>query len=709
MPLKKDIVWRVGVVYAVILLFGLLIAGKILYLQVFQGQELSKKAEELHMKSVMVESNRGDIYSSHGRLLASSVPFYEIRLDTRSTGLEMGRERYFNKLDTLSRRLAGLFEDKSASRYRRELYRARKNGERFHLVKERVNYKELKKLKTFPLLRKGRYKGGFIVIQKNIRIQPHDNLASRTIGYTTDWEGGNIVGIEGAYDSYLKGVKGVRMMRRIQGGVWIPVSDENEIEPQSGQDVVTTIDINIQDVAESALREQLKEHNADHGTAVLMEVKTGKVKAIANLGKTESGRYKEIYNYAVGESREPGSTFKLASIIAALEDNYVSLQDTIDTGDGTVYYYDKKLSDTKPGGYGKITVRKAFTHSSNVGISKIITRHYRENPSQFIDRLYSMNLDEKLGLKIKGEGEPRIKYPGDKYWSGLSLPMMSIGYEVRLTPLQILTFYNAVANDGKMVKPQFVKKIKEHGQEVKTFNKQVINPSICSQPTIDKVQNLLKGVVEEGTAQNLKNQNYEIAGKTGTAQIANQKYGYRSDSGISYQASFVGYFPANDPIYSCIVVVNSPTRDVYYGNVVAGPVFKEIADKVYATSFDMHDGLKLAGNGDSKEIPFTKHSHRQELKRVLRDIGVKVNERHVDSRWVVTRKKDSLIDLANRYIDQHTMPNVVGMGVKDAVYILENLGLNVKVRGRGSVRDQSVEPGERIEPGDQVTLTMTFH
>jgi len=709
MPLKKDILWRVGVVYVFILLFGLLIAGKILYLQVFRGRELGKKSEELHMKSMMVKSNRGDIYSTNGRLLASSVPFYEIRLDTRSTGLNIHGKDYFRKLDTLSHRLADLFDDQSAHQYRRQLYQARKRGERFYLIKEQVNYHQLKQLKTFPLFRRGRYKGGFIVIQKSLRIQPHDNLASRTIGYTTDWEGGNIVGIEGAYDSYLKGAKGVRMMRRIQGGIWIPVSDENEIEPQSGKDVVTTLNINIQDVAESALREQLRKHNADHGTAILMEVNTGDIKAIANLGKTGSGRYKEIYNYGIGESREPGSTFKLASIMAALEDNYVSLNDTIDTGEGTVSYYDQKLSDTKPGGYGEITVRKAFTHSSNVGISKIIHRHYKSRPSQFIDRLYSMNLDEKLGLEIRGEGAPHIKYPGDKYWSGISLPMMSIGYEVRLTPLQILTFYNAVANDGRMVKPRFVKKIMEHGKQVRKFDPEVINPSISSRSTIRKAQELLEGVVESGTATNLKNSTYKIAGKTGTAQIANKKYGYRNDSGVSYQASFVGYFPADNPTYSCIVVVNSPTRDVYYGNVVAGPVFKEIADKVYATSFEMHKGLKLAQSSDSKEIPYTKHSHRQELKHVLQELGVEINENNVDSRWVVTRKKDSLIDLSNRYIDPHTMPNVIGMGVKDALYILENLGLNVKTRGRGSIREQSIAPGQKIEEGDKVILTMTFH
>jgi cell division protein FtsI (penicillin-binding protein 3) len=708
MPLKREILWRVGVVYVFILLFGLLILGKIVYLQLFQGQKWEEKSRDLHLKNQIIQSNRGEIYSANNRLLASSVPFYEIRLDTRSTGLSLDTKTYLKKLDTLSRKLAETFNDKSAEQYREELYKARKKGERFFLIKKRVSYHQLKKIKQFPLFRLGRYKGGFIVIKRNIRIQPHDQLASRTIGYTKDWEGSTRVGIEGAYDQYLEGTEGVRLMRRIQGGIWIPVSDENEIEPRSGKDVITTIDVNIQDVAESALKQQLIKHNADHGTAVLMEVNTGKIKAIANLGKTKEGKYKEIYNYAIGESREPGSTFKLASIIAALEDNFVELDDTIDTKDGTVEYYDKKLKDSKPGGYGKITVKQAFEYSSNVGISKIITKNYKNRERQFIDRLYSMNLNDPLNLEIKGEGKPRIKYPGDKLWSGISLPMMSIGYEVRLTPLQILTFYNAVANGGKMMKPMLVQKIMDHGENVKNFKPSVMNAAICSKPTIRKAQKLLEGVVENGTARNLKNLNYKIAGKTGTAQIANEKYGYSKKSEISYQASFVGYFPANDPKYSCIVVVNSPSKNVYYGNIVAGPVFKEIADKVYATSFNIHEGLELAKSQEDIEIPYTKHSHRKELKKVLNELNIKTKDEIVDSDWVVTRKMDSCIKLANRYIKENTMPKVIGMGVKDAVYILENMGLNVSVVGRGSIRKQSIPPGTRIQKGEKVELEMTF-
>ncbi|MFO8236442.1 MAG: penicillin-binding protein [Bacteroidales bacterium] len=709
MPLKKDILWRVGVVYVFMLLLALVIAGKIIYLQVFERSKLEEKAKDMYIRNVMVESYRGDIYSTNGRLLASSIPYYDIRLDTRSTGLALSSKEYFRKLDTLSIALANLFKDKPAEQYRRELYQAREEGSRFYLIKEKVNYNQLKQLKKFPLLRRGRYKGGLITIQRNIRLQPHNNLASRTIGYTTSWEGGNIVGIEGAYDSYLRGAEGIRMMRRIQGGVWIPVNDDNVVEPKSGKDVVTTIDVNIQDVAESALRHQLKKHNAGHGTAILMEVKTGEIKAIANLGKTQNGDYREIYNYAVGESRSPGSTFKLPALMAALEDNYVDLDDTIDTESGEIQYYDKKLTDSKPGGYGKISVKEAFEYSSNVGISKIIYENYKNRETQFIDRLYSMNLNEKLDIEFRGEGKPEIKYPGDKYWSGITLPMMSIGYEVRLTPLQMLTFYNAVANDGEMIKPRFVKKIMDHGKPVKSYEPEIINPAICSKPTIKKAQKLLKGVVQNGTGKNLSNANYKIAGKTGTAQIANVQFGYAKKDEISYQASFAGYFPADDPKYTCIVVVNAPSKDVYYGNLVAGPVFKEIADKVYATSFEMHKDISFAHNTTMKHIPYTKHSHRLELTHVLRELGIEADLQDVNSEWVVTRKKDSMIDIANRYIEPHIMPNVVGMGIKDAVFILEKLGLNVEINGRGSIREQSIQAGTKIKPGDKVTLTMTFN
>ena len=708
MPLKKEIVWRVGVIYIFMLAFAFLIIGKIVYLQLIEGGEWREKAQSLTLKDITIESNRGDILAEDGRLLASSIPYYEIRMDTRSTGMD---DATFNAgIDSLSLKLSELFRDKSAAQYKKELIKARRNGERFHLIKRRVNYNQLKEIKTFPIFRLGQYKGGFIALQTNLRIQPHVSLASRTIGYTTQGEGGNVVGIEGAFDDKLTGTEGVRLMQKLNGNVWMPVHDGNEVEPKDGMDVVTTIDVDIQDVAENALLKQLIRHEADHGTAVLMEVSTGNIKAIVNLERNSKGQYKESYNYAIGESRAPGSTFKLASMIALLEDGYVELEDTVNTGKGVIQYYDKKITDTKRGGHGVITVKEVFEMSSNVGISKLVTDYYSGKEEKFINRLYSMNLNNRLGIDIKGEGEPEIKYPGDKLWSGVSLPQMSIGYEVRLTPLQMLTLYNAVANNGKMVKPKFVKGLMYHGDWVKTFDNEVLKQSICSRSTLRKVKLMLEGVVERGTARNLKNNNYKIAGKTGTAQIANKESGYTDKSRISYQASFVGYFPADNPKYSCIVVVKTPSRNVYYGILVAGPVFKEIADKVYATNFEMHDGLSMAQvNQNKKNIPYTKNSSRDELKYALTDLGIDVDDQNVSSDWVLTTKLDSSIKLSNRTITENLMPNVKGMGVKDALFILENMGLSVELEGRGTVLSQSINAGSRISNGDLVTLQMSFN
>jgi cell division protein FtsI (penicillin-binding protein 3) len=496
-------------------------------------------------------------------------------------------------------------------------------------------------------------------------------------------------------------------MQKINGNLWMPISDRNEVEPQNGYDVITSIDIDLQDVAHSALRRQLAKHEAHHGTAVLMEVKTGDVKAIANLERNEDGRYREVYNYAIGESSEPGSTFKLPVIMAAMEDGYININDSVDTGNGRIRYYDKIVKDEKEGGYGKLTVREVIEFSSNVGISKIITDCYTGREHEFIDRLYGMRLNEKLDVEIKGEGVPHIKYPKDKYWSGISLPMISHGYEVTMTPLQILTFYNAVANDGKMVKPRFVKELRQNGRIIKHFGVDVLNPTICSASTIRKAQQMLEGVVERGTARNLKNANFRIAGKTGTAQIANEKYGYKIGSKVSYQASFVGYFPADNPKYSCIVIINSPSRNVYYGNLVAGPVFKEIANKVYATGFESHDEF-LVRTDTLIDPPYSKCGYMPELDQVFAEFNIPVKKDEPAQNWVLTYKRDSLVALKNHEIVPRLVPNVKDMGAKDAVYLLENAGLKVKIVGRGKVMSQSLRPGSRIHKGQKIVLTMSF-
>ena len=705
MSTKQVIVRRLIGIYLGAFLIALVIAGRIIYLQFFVGEDLRKKAEDLTMKYVSIEPNRGDIYSNDGkRLLSTSVPYYEIRMDLNSSGMQ---ERVFNEgIDSLSYCLSRMFGDQSKSEYKRRLIAARQNGERYYLIARRISHRELQKMKQFPIFRLGRYKGGFIVIQKNLRIRPHQMLAARTIGYLNEGGTGNKVGIEGAYDEYLKGVTGVRLMQRTAGNIWIPVSDRNEVEPKNGFNIVTTIDIDIQDVAENALLKQLRLHNAHHGCAVLMEVKTGEVKAIVNLQRNQWGDYEEVYNYAIAESTEPGSTFKLMSLIAAMEDGFVEPGDTIDTGRGSVKFYDKVIKDTREEGYGEITVQNAFEVSSNVGISKIIDKYYKDDPERFIDRLYRMHLNEPLNIDIKGEGIPHIQHPDDKLWSGISLPMISHGYEVRLTPLHVLTFYNAIANDGKMVKPMFVKKITSYGRVVKSFSTEVIDPSICSRLTLKKAQMMLEGVVEKGTAMNLKNENFRIAGKTGTAQIANEKYGYKVNARTSYQASFVGYFPADQPEYSCIVVVNSPSSAVYYGNLVAGPVFREIANKVYATRLDMHEAVNNSKN-DPAEIPYSKNGSREALNVVLDYLDIPSTPGAVESNWVATTKKDDHIGVNDLNFNSGLVPNVGEMGLKDAIYLLENAGLTVEVKGKGKVVDQSIQAGTRVREGDRIILTMS--
>ncbi|MBN1416768.1 MAG: transpeptidase family protein [Bacteroidales bacterium] len=707
MSIKRDILWRVAVIYFGFLLIGFLIIGKILYIQVFEKSMWEAEASAYILKNMIIPADRGSIYAADGRLLASSVPYYEIRFDSRCYALT--DKIFYDNVDSLAYCLSKLFKDKPAWQYRQELISARKSGNRYHLVKSGVNYIQLKQVKTFPVFRRGKYKGGFIYLQENKRIRPHQNLAARLIGYTTKGERGNIVGIEGAYEDQLNGIEGIRLMQRLNGDIWMPVNDRNEIEPRDGVDVITTIDVDIQDVAEKALVEQLIAQDARHGTAVLMEVQTGEIKAMVNLSKDSQGRYRELQNFAIGESTEPGSTFKLPVLIAALEDGYVDLNDTIETGDGTFQYYDKIIRDEqyKHGGYGKLTVQKVFEYSSNVGMAKIITEAYKNQPHHFVDRLYRMRLNEKLGVEIKGEGKPIIRYPGEKLWSGISLAQMSYGYEVRLTPLQILVFYNAIANNGKMVKPIFVKELQYHGKTIKTFGPEVLQSSVCSRATLKKVRLLLEGVVENGTANNLRNPQIKIAGKTGTNQIYNKKYGYKTDSEVSYQASFVGYFPADEPRFSCIIVVNSPSKQVYYGNQVAGPVFLEIAKKVYATAVDMHHPIEEEKNV-MVDLPYSKNGNRNECKTVLQELRIPIENKHVQSEWINTAKDKQEVKFSERTVIENLVPNVVSLGAKDAVYLLENAGLKVTLVGKGSVRSQSIFPGTRVRKGEKIVLEMTY-
>ena len=706
--IKKDIAWRIYIVYFAVCLFGVAIVGKALTIQLIEGGELKKKVQTRTLRDKSIDAVRGNIYSSDGSLLATSIPIYEVRFDPNADAIS--DVLFAEKVDTLAWSLSELFKDRSPASYRKELISAREKGSRYHLIRRNIKYTQLKQMKNFPLFRRGKYKGGFITIQQNKRAIPFQMLAARTIGY--ERKDISPVGLEGAYSDVLSGIDGKRLMQKISGGVWMPVGDADEVEPEDGMDIYTTIDVNLQDVAENALIKQLVKHEADHGTVVLMEVATGAVKAIANLKRTTSGSYYEGYNYAIGESTEPGSTFKLPALIAALEDGYVDMGDIIDCGDGSKQYYDRTMSDSNhdDGGWGKITVQRILEVSSNIGMAEIITKSYSENPQQFIDHLAKMNLRDKLGIEIEGEGKPYIKNTSEDTWSGISLAWMAHGYELQVTPLQILAFYNAVANGGRMVKPKFVEKITKGRKVVKEIQTEVLNPRICSKETIEKVQSALEGVVSNGTASNLRNADYKIAGKTGTAQIANNRGGvnaYKDKSKVSHQASFVGYFPADNPQYSCIVVINAPSKNVYYGNLVAGPIFKEVADKVYANSLEMHEELEQQKFFANSAIPYSKHGYKDNIEQVFSALDIPVKSSAGDENWVVTSTQSKGVQLAPRAIRENLVPNVVGMGLRDAIYLLENQGLRVKISGAGVVKSQSLTAGERIQQGQQIQIELS--
>lgn len=702
--LRKDILWRMALIYILMGGFALVVVGRILYIQIVEGSKLKLKATEMTKKNIVIEPLRGEIYSEDGRVLASSVPIYEIRFDSKAEGLE--KDVFYKNVDSLAICLSDLFKDNPKSDYKSVLVQAYRIGARYQLIKRNVTYSQLKKIKKFPLFKTGKNKGGFIIIQSNKRAKPFGMLASRTIGYTTNER--VVVGIEGAFDQYLRGKQGLEFMQKLSGNVWMPINNGNEIEPQDGYDVCTTLDINLQDVAQNALLKQLQTNNAHHGCVVLMEVETGKIKAIVNLQRKEDETgYVEDYNYAVGESIEPGSTFKLISMLIALDEGVIDINDTINTGNGVVSYYGLKMKDAHQGGLGKLTVKQIFSHSSNVGTSKIITQYFSKDPQRFVDRIYKLKLNEKLGLDIKGEGVPVVKDPSDSSWSGVTLPWMSIGYEVKLTPLQILTIYNAVANNGRMVKPKLVKELRFHGEIVKEYKPEVITPSICSDETIKKLKIMLESVVEEGTATNLKGANYKIAGKTGTAQIANTRHGYADENAKkTYQASFVGYFPADNPKYSCIVVVSSPSNSVYYGNVVAGPIFKEISDKVYASSIDIHKPLNNSPVM-VQNIPITKSGKRQDIVSIYKSIGIPVKENTTSSDWVSVSQTNNSVNILNANLKANLVPNVIGMGLRDALFLLGNCGLQVKPIGKGTVKTQSVPAGNKAVNGQTIYILLS--
>ncbi len=696
---------KTNLTFVFFLTIGCFIFYKIYVIQFKDGEYWRKRSKEITTKFVEVEASRGNIYDQHYNLLATSLPFYDIGIDVNVPGLD---DKTFNqKKDSLALMLSKLFTQKSKQQYLNLLNKARQEGDRYILIKQKASYQQLQEVKKFPILRNGR-KGGLVVFQTSKRILPFKYLAARTIGMARE----NIkpVGLEGAYDSILRGVSGKRLMQKIAGDVWRPINDDEEIQARHGKDIVTTLDINIQDVAEHALLKALIKNQATYGSVILMETKTGKIKAIANLVKKDSITYEETLNFAIGYPSEPGSTFKLASILALFEEYDVSIDEKIKVGNGEVSYYNQKMKDAHPPHNTIITLKEAFETSSNVGISQIVTKYFSKNPERFVYHLSRFHLDKPYNIEIPGEGIPKIKKPKDKDWYGTSLPWMSIGYETLLTPLHILMLYNLVANNGTIVKPMFVERLEYNGKAITSFTPQILSQNVLKSSTIQKARELLRAVVESGTAKSLNITTFKVAGKTGTAQIAKKGRYYTNNNDKTYLASFVGFFPFENPIYTCVITIHSPSKGIYYGGLVAGPVFKEIAEKVYAINVQTILPLNERKN-QIIHLPFISGVPTEKLNYLSNILGLPIPSVSNKATLLSSIREDSIQYHQNPehpmyLIQKNRMPNLKGMSVCEILPVLENKGLNVFVKGQGWITDQSIPPNTPIRKGQKLILTL---
>jgi cell division protein FtsI (penicillin-binding protein 3) len=698
MSIRTNILLRVYLAFGFIVLLAIAVIVQLGRVQFIQGEKWRSMSDSLSIRYVNVEAARGNIFAVDGSLLATSVPEYELRMDMLAGGIEDDQE-FYSKVDSLAMHMSSFFKDKSAREYSRIFRNARKDRMRYLLIKRNVTFQELKKVRTFQIFKMGKYKGGLIAIQKNKRILPYRSLAARTIGYKNE-NVQNPVGLEGAYADYINGESGKRLVHRIAGGVWMPVNEEEEIAPKDGADIISTIDVNYQDVAQDALKKQLIKSNAHHGTAILMEVATGEVRAVANYTKDADGEYREKFNYAIAGNQDPGSTFKVASFMALLEDNKVDTNTLVGTGN---YKIPGHLIKDSHGSIGVVSVRKAFQESSNAAIAQLVNTAYRDNQSAFTDHLYRWHLHEKMDLQIPGEAKPVIKSPKNKSWNkNMSLPQMAYGYEMQLTPLKMLSFYNAIANNGKYIAPIFVKEIRRLDNTVEKFEARVVNEKICSDVTLSKIQGMLEGVVSEGTGKRIiKSPLYKVAGKTGTAQVADGNRGYKAKR--QYQASFCGYFPADNPKYSLIVVINDP-KNGYYGAAVAGPVFREIADKVYSSDLDINQNAPVHFVGNT-QMPKSKAGYREATQLVYNKLGIKALYA-ANAEYVNTIDTDNGIAMEEIKAEPGTVPSVTGMGMRDALYLLGNSGYKVLAKGSGTVVKQSVAGGSKIPKGSKIVIEL---
>jgi cell division protein FtsI (penicillin-binding protein 3) len=702
--IKKELLIRVYVV--ALAMVG--VAGMLFYkaakISIVEGEMWRDMGDSLYLKYVPIIADRGDILAADGSLMTTSLPFFELHVDFKADGL---REDIFKaNVDSLAYYLSRYVNPAvSKGQMRDWLIHKRRSGDRYALLAKNVSIRDLERIKTFPIFRLGKNKGGLIIDRQHVRVKPYKLLASRTLGL--DRDNAQLIGLERTFDQYLKGEEGQRLMQRVTGGAWIPVSNLADLEGQRGADIVTTIDPEIQDIAEYALLDGLERSQGSKGTAIVMEVETGAIVAIANLGGGNGAGYDEDYNYAVGFSSEPGSTFKLASVIALLEDDGAELTTTVDLGGGSGRFFDRTMKDSKEHGIYESNLEEAFEISSNVGIARLVQEYYGRDgrAGQFVKRIRDMHLHEPTGIELDGEGAPMIKDPSKKEdrCSGTTLPWMSTGYECRLTPLQILRHYNAVANDGRMMKPYIVSEITREGRTIKKFRPQVVDSHIASSSTIKQVQQLLMGVVEKGTAKEYKPEHYMFSGKTGTART---DYYDPNSPRKQYMASFAGYFPSENPKYSCIVMVYDPVSGGFYGATTALPIFRKISDRCMGVNRELLAERELADTLAYREgMRLAGWSQKDELNEIVDELSL---DTKVDGQgeWARLAGGKEMEMEVKDVLEKNMIPELYGMGIRDAIYLLENRGIRVSYKGVGRVKGQSVQSGQPIIKGTTIHLTL---
>ncbi len=702
MEVKRDILWRVYLSYMLMVAVCIAVFAKAVYIQQVQGKYWRSMSDSLHQKITEIEAERGTIYSEDGQMLSTSIPQFDIYMDFRVATLrEKNGYRFRENVDSLSYCLSNLFNDLSAGEYKQLLKQGYRENSAYFPLKKKISFRQYQALRNFPLFKLGRYKSGLIANERTVRLNPYQMLAFRTIGLARD---SNKVGLEMTYDSVLRGRNGKQLVRSIAGGVSVPVDDTYEIEPETGKDIVSTIDVFIQEVAENALMRMMVKNETEHGCAIVMETRTGKIKAIANLGKRSDGNYWEDFNYAITPS-EPGSTFKLATLMALLEDRKVSLNQMVNLEQGSWRVAGQTVFDSETHPPGEVTVKHAFELSSNVGMAKLALAGFGTSPGQFIRHLKKMRMDTVTGIDLAGEKRPVIYKPGGKLWGPTTLPWMAFGYNLSVSPLQTLSLYNAVANDGKMMKPYLVSAIKEEGALLKKIDPVVVDEKICSDQTLQQLKTCLEGVCTAGTAAGVfRNTPYVVAGKTGTALVADNNRGYADQI---YQSSFAGYFPADDPQFTCIVVIrNKPHALLHHGASVAAPVFKEITDRLYSSYVrqPVKKGIDLKKFDSSS---FSYAGMKQDLALVARELKIPFRDSSGDvQEWIDFSKKNASAVMQPKAINEKLMPQLKGMGLKDVVYLCENMGLRVNVKGKGKVSMQSIAAGQMIARGQLVNIEL---